>query len=129
MTESANHAPPQPYVTADQGKVPAFIAYALYIAGVFSAHTLSPIGVIIAYVVRAEASPWVRTHLDSQIRMFWTVFWSVAVPVAIGIILTPILVGIPILIAAIVVAVVMTIWFGVKSVMGLLKLINGQPTA
>lgn len=127
MTETTNQVPAQPYATADQGKVPAFIVYALYIAGVFSAHTLSPVGVIVAYVVRNEASPWVRSHLDSQIRMFWTVFWSVAVPVIAGIILTPILVGIPILIAAIVVAVVMTIWFGVKSVLGLLKLINGQP--
>lgn len=129
MTETANRAAPQSYATADHGKVPAFIVYALYIAGVFSAHTLSPVGVIIAYVVRAEASPWVRSHLDSQIRMFWTVFWSVGVPVAIGLILTPVLVGIPILVAAIVVAVLMTIWFGVKSVLGLLKLINGQPTA
>ncbi|MBX7249696.1 MAG: hypothetical protein K1X35_11720 [Caulobacteraceae bacterium] len=129
MTETANRPLPHEaqYAAADHGKVPAFIVYALYIAGVFSAHLLSPIGVIVAYVTRAEASTWVRTHLDSQIKMFWTVFWWIVGLGALGVVLTPLLVGIPILIVAVILAFILTIWFGVKSVMGLVKLINGRP--
>ena len=125
MTETTNH--PTNYATADHGRVPAFIVYAIYIVGVFSANLLSPIGVIVAYVVRADAAPWVRTHLDSQIKMFWTVFWWVVGLGGIGILLSPILIGIPIIIAAVVAAFILTIWFAVKSVIGLLRLTNGQP--
>ena len=124
MTETARNAP---YSTADHGRVPAFIVYAIYIVGVFSANLLSPIGVIIAYVIREDATPWVRTHLDMQIKMFWTVFWWVVGLGGLGVILSPILIGIPIIIAAVILAFILTIWFAVKSIMGLLKLTNGQP--
>jgi uncharacterized membrane protein len=129
MTETANRPLPHDarYAEADHGKVPAFVVYALYIAGVFSAHLLSPIGVIVAYVMRGDASPWVRTHLDSQIKMFWTVFWWIVGLGAVGLVLTPLLVGIPILIVAVILAFILTIWFGVKSVLGLLRLMNGRP--
>lgn len=129
MSETANRPLPHDarYAEADHGKVPAFVVYALYIAGVFSAHLLSPIGVIVAYVTRADASPWVRTHLDQQIKMFWTVFWWIAALAVIGLVLAPILIGFLVWGVAIVLAIIFTIWFAVKSVLGLLKLINGQP--
>jgi uncharacterized membrane protein len=125
-------APPS-YVTADEGKVPAFIVYALYIAGVFSAHLISPVGVIVAYVCRDGASPWVRSHFDQQVGMFWVVFWWMIAPFLIGIGLITLLpvigaiAAIPLLIVWGVAAVVTTIWFAIKSVMGLLRLINSQP--
>jgi uncharacterized membrane protein len=125
MTDSANHSPS--YATADHGRVPAFIVYAIYIVGVFSANLLSPIGVIIAYAMRADAAPWVRTHFDMQIKMFWTVFWWVVGLGGLGVVLSPILIGIPLIIAAVVAAFILTIWFCVKSVIGLLKLTNSQP--
>lgn len=122
----------QPYSTADEGKVPAFIVYALYIAGVFSANLISPIGVIVAYVCRDGASPWIRSHLDQQVRMFWVVFWWMILPLVIGLVLifaVPIIgipAAIPLGIIWAVAAVVTTIWFAIKSVLGLLRLINSQ---
>jgi uncharacterized membrane protein len=129
MTQTVNH--PTSYATADQGKVPAFIVYALYIAGVFSAHLISPIGVIVAYVVRADASPWVRTHLDHQVKMFWTVFWWMAGLITAGIIFSitvvGLVIGIPLFIAAAIAYLIFSIWFAVKSVIGMIRLSNGQP--
>lgn len=127
------HPAPHSAATADDGKVPAFIVYGLYIAGVFSANLISPIGVIVAYVCRDGASPWVRSHLDSQIRMFWVVFWWMIAPFLIGMVLLGVMpvigaiAAIPLLIVWGIAALVTTIWFCVKSVLGLLRLINSQP--
>ena len=126
---------PAAAVTADDGKVPAFIVYGLYIAGVFSANLISPIGVIVAYVCRDGASPWVRTHLDSQIRMFWVVFWWAIAPLLIGLAVIVATAGIGIIAAPLIglvwiaALVITTIWFAIKSVIGLLKLVNGHPVS
>jgi uncharacterized membrane protein len=96
---------------------------------VFSVHTLSPLGVIWAYVARGDSAPWVRTHFDTQIRMFWTVVgWIVGLAV-IGIVLTPLLIGIPILIGLGVVGLILTVWFAVRSILGLMGLAQGRPAA
>ena len=131
MTESATPAPTattQPYGHADEGKVAAVIVYLLYLAGVFSAHTISPVGVIVAYVTRGSASPWVRSHLDQQIKMFWTVFWWIAGLAIVGTLLLVVLgLGLLFWLAIVPVGIILTIWFGVKSVIGLLQLANGKP--
>lgn len=117
----------QPYGHAEDGKVAAAIVYLLYIAGVFSAHLISPIGVIVAYVTRSGASPWVRTHLDAQIKMFWTVFWWIAGLAIIGaVLLLAFGLGLLVWLAIVPVAFILTIWFGVKSAIGLLRLFNGK---
>ena len=51
MTETANR--PTSYAAEDHGRVPAFVVYVIYIAGVCTANLLSPIGVIIAGIVLA----------------------------------------------------------------------------
>lgn len=125
MTQTPAH-------TADEGKVPAFIVYGLYIAGVFSANLISPIGVIVAYVCRDGSAPWVRSHFDQQIRMFWAVFWWMMAPGIIGLIAIfglgaiGLVAVVPLIIVWAIAALVTTIWFCVKSVMGLLRLINSQ---
>ncbi|HYE42251.1 MAG TPA: hypothetical protein VEA15_02565 [Caulobacteraceae bacterium] len=130
MTETVTPAPQgqtdQPYGHAEEGKVAAVIVYLLYLAGVFSAHLISPIGVIVAYVTRNSASPWVRSHLDQQIKMFWTVFWWIAGLAILGLILAPILIGFVVWGIAAIVAVIFTIWFAVKSFIGLMQLLNGK---
>jgi uncharacterized membrane protein len=111
-----------------EGKAAAIVVYILYLAGVFSAHLISPIGVIVAYVTRGGASPWVRTHLDAQIKMFWTVVWWMIGLALLGLVLLPLLgLGLVVWWALIPVGVVLTIWFGVKSVLGLLRLSGDKP--
>jgi len=127
------HPAPHSRADSDDGKVPAFIVYGLYIAGVFSANLISPIGVIVAYVCRDGASMWVRSHFDQQIRMFWFVFWWMIAPFLIGaglLAVMPVIgavAAIPLFIVWAVAALITTIWFCVKSVLGLLRLVNGQP--
>lgn len=118
----------QPYPHAEEGKVAAAVVYLLYLAGVFSVHLISPIGVIVAYVARSGASPWVRSHLDQQIRMFWTVFWWIAGLAIVGTVLLLALgLGLLFWLAIIPVGLILTIWFGVKSFIGLMQVINGKP--
>jgi uncharacterized membrane protein len=48
----------------------AKIVYVLYLVGLVIG--ITPIvGVIIAYIYRGEASDWVKTHFQLQIRTFW----------------------------------------------------------
>jgi uncharacterized membrane protein len=48
----------------------AKIIYILYLVGLVNGITIL-IGVIMAYIYRDDAPEWLRTHYDSQIRMFW----------------------------------------------------------
>jgi uncharacterized membrane protein len=111
-----------------QGKTAAAVVYILYFAGVLSAHLLSPLGVIVAYVTRGGASPLMRTHLDSQIGMFWKVVWWMVGLALLGLVLIPFLgVGLLVWLAILPVFVVLTIWFAVKSVLGLVRLASDRP--
>ena len=49
----------------------AKIVYVLYLIGLFTGGTTLLIGVVIAYIYRDEAQGWLRTHYDTQIRLFW----------------------------------------------------------
>jgi len=131
MTESMTPAPTTqtpPQAHADEGKVAAVIAYILYIVGVFSAHLISPIGVIVAYVSRDGAAPWVRTHLDQQIKMFWTVFWWMLGLIVACVVLAPVLIGFLLIPVAVIAYLIFSIWFAVKSFIGLMQLFNARPT-
>jgi uncharacterized membrane protein len=111
----------------DAGKASAIVVYVIYLLGVFSAHTLSPIGLIWAYVARGEAAPWVRTHFDIQIRMFWIVFlWLLGLG-AVALLLSFVLIGLLLWPVWGVAAIVFTIWFAVRSVLGLMALAQGRP--
>ncbi|HYF22823.1 MAG TPA: hypothetical protein VD929_05430 [Caulobacteraceae bacterium] len=112
---------------ADEGRLPAIAVYVIYLVGVFSANLLSPIGVIVAYAVRGGADPWVRTHLDRQIKLFWTViFWTVGL-ILLAVVLTPILVGVIIWFLLVPAGLILTIWFAVKSALGLMRLLDNRP--
>ncbi len=55
----------------------ALAVYLLYGAGFFVGLTFL-IGVILAYVARDGAPPWLATHFTFQIRTFWlSIFWGV----------------------------------------------------
>jgi uncharacterized membrane protein len=48
----------------------AKIIYILYLIGLLTGVTII-IGVVMAYIYRDGAPDWLRTHYDSQIRIFW----------------------------------------------------------
>ena len=48
----------------------AKIIYVLYLIGLVTGITIL-VGVVMAYIYRDDAPEWLRTHYESQIRMFW----------------------------------------------------------
>jgi uncharacterized membrane protein len=114
----------------DEGRTAALVVYALYLLSIPSAGTLMLIGVVIAYIARASADDWVRTHFTEQVRLFWiSLWWAVGLFVASipALALTVVLIGFPLLWLIAMAGLVVLIWFTVRSVMGLVRLLDGQP--
>jgi len=83
------------------------------------------IGVIIAYIRRAQATGLVRAHLDAQIGLFWSaLIWTALFSVGWGIslVLTTIFIGIPMVFLFWAAMTLLGIWFSVKSILGALAL-------
>ncbi|MDK2746846.1 MAG: hypothetical protein KYX67_05975 [Brevundimonas sp.] len=123
----------EPNFTAGQepeGKVAALIAWALFILSIPSANVLVLVGLVVSYVARGTAVGVARQHIDSQIRLFWSVIWwtvalwigiIISIPLAaIGIgIITGLLCGLALFL--------LSVWFTVKSVLGLISLLQDKP--
>jgi uncharacterized membrane protein len=123
----------EPNFTAGQeseGKVAALVAWALFILSIPSANVLVLVGLVVSYVARGTAVGVARQHIDSQIRLFWSVIWwtvalwigiIISIPLAaIGIgIITGLLCGLALFL--------LSVWFTVKSVLGLINLLQDKP--
>ncbi|WP_122465999.1 hypothetical protein [Brevundimonas lutea] len=123
MTDANAAAPADP----DEGRAAAAVVWLLYLLAIPSANILAVVGVIVAYVAREGSSPWVRRHFDTQISLFWsTIVWFILLTVLIIVsgILSLIIIGIPFLIAAGLAMLVLFIWFTVKSVIGLINVVQ-----
>ncbi|MBQ1543893.1 hypothetical protein C5708_10290 [Caulobacter sp. CCUG 60055] len=115
MADAAPEAPqPQPVAPADDKTMP-IVVYALYLATCLTFGLASVVGLVLAYVNKEAAPDWIKSHYVFQIRTFW--IWLIASFV--GGVLTVIGVGVLILLAA-------GVWFAVRSIVGLVKLINGE---
>jgi uncharacterized membrane protein len=113
----------------DAGRGAAMATYILYLLSIPSAGLFALVGVIVAYVSRDGAGPLARSHLDDAIRIWWVAFmWGVALVIAyvIGGLLTVVLIGFPILWLAGIVGLIVMIWFTVKSLLGLLALLDAR---
>ncbi len=118
---------------ADEGKTMGVIVYILYLFSWPTIGLLMLIGVVMAYAARGNAAPWVKTHLDKEIKLFWTTLgWMIVAGVAW-------LVGLPLLLAfgfgllvwwAVgILILVIAIWFHLASLMGLISLAQDRPAA
>jgi len=114
---------------AAEGKVPALLAWALFILSIPSANVLVLIGLIVSYASRASATGVARAHIEAQIRLFWSVFWwtiAAWVGIIISGLLSVVLIGIPFLFAFLLFWFLISVWFTVKSVLGLLALLGDR---
>ncbi|GGO78234.1 membrane protein [Marinobacterium nitratireducens] len=92
----------------------ARIIYILYLVSLLVGIT-ALIGVVMAYVYRSDAPPWLREHYRWQIRTFWIgILYTF-----IGSLLTGVGVGFLVLLAVLV-------WFIVRCVKGLQRLGRGE---
>lgn len=113
----------------EAGRMSAIAVYVLYLLSIPSAAILALVGVIVAYATRDGASNLARAHLNEAIRIWWVaVWWAVAgaVLIGIGLLLTVVLVGFPIMWIGGIIAFIGFVWFTVKSLLALLKLLDNR---
>lgn len=113
-----------------EGKVGALIAWALFILSIPSANVLVLVGLVVAYVTRGTATGVARQHIDAQIALFWSVFWwtiAAWVGIAVSAVASVVLIGIPFLLLFLLAWFLLSVWFTIKSVIGLLNLLNNKP--
>lgn len=112
-----------------QGRLPALIAWALYILSIPSANLLVLVGLVVAYASRDGSTGVARQHLDAQIGLFWSVFWWTVgtwIAIAISALLSVVLIGIPFFFAFLLLWFLISVWFTVKSVLGLINLLSDR---
>jgi uncharacterized membrane protein len=123
----------EPNFTAGQepeGKVAALIAWALFILSIPSANVLVLVGLVVSYVARNTAVGVARQHIEAQISLFWSVFWwtiAAWVGIFVSALLSVILVGVPFLLLFVLIWFLLSVWFTVKSVLGILNLLQNKP--
>ncbi|MFN3815049.1 hypothetical protein [Brevundimonas sp.] len=127
----ADAAPEPRYASGDpeEGRAAAGVVWLLYLLAIPSANLLAVVGVVVAYAMRGSSTGWVRAHFDNQIRLFWSViiwFILLSIVLIVAVPLSLILIGIPFVIAAAVAMLVLFIWFTVKSVLGLIGVVQGR---
>ena len=137
MADPPPEIPSEPRYSAghdSEGRPAALIAWGLYILSLPSANLLVIVGLIVAYAGRGGSDGLSRAHIDAQIGLFWSVFWWTillwvgfwacvvgvfAVP-AMSVALVPL--GIILLLALL----FMTVWFTIKSLIGLFNLLGDK---
>ncbi|OYX59080.1 MAG: hypothetical protein B7Y86_01225 [Brevundimonas subvibrioides] len=113
-----------------EGKPAALIAWALYILSIPSANVLVLVGLVVAYAARGSATGLPRQHIEAQIALFWSVFWwtiALWVLIAISMAASIILIGIPFLLLFGGLWFLLSIWFTVKSILGVVNLMSDKP--
>ncbi|WP_313472460.1 hypothetical protein [Brevundimonas sp.] len=112
------------------GRDGAVLAWILYVLSIPSANLLVLVGLVVAYACRGSATGLAAQHIEAQIRLFWSVFWitiGLWGLIAVSAVASIFLIGIPFLILFGLLLLLVTIWFTVKSVLGLLALLNDRP--
>jgi uncharacterized membrane protein len=121
------HVPP---TTSETGRSSAFLVYILYLLSIPSLAIFALVGVILAFVARGDATGVARTHLDDQVRIWFVAFWwhvGLAIIFGLGLVLTLVLIGFPIIWLVGIAWFILMIWFTIKSLLGLLALLDGRP--
>jgi uncharacterized membrane protein len=110
-----------------EGKPAALIAWGLYILSIPSANVLVLVGLVVAYAARGSATGLARQHMDAQIALFWSVFWwTIALWVLIALSAVTIIL-IPLAIVFWLLWFLLSVWFTVKSVLGVINLLQDRP--
>ena len=113
-----------------EGKPAALVAWALYILSIPSANILVLVGLVVAYAARGSATGLPRQHIEAQIALFWSVFWwtiALWVLIAISMFASIILIGIPFLLLFGALWFLLSVWFTVKSILGVINLLSDKP--
>ena len=127
MTDAA-HTPAELPGRVEEDKVLPIVVYALYLLGFTNGLTFL-VGLIIAYVYRQDAGPINASHYTFAIRSFWLSIWWFLIGLAlflVGLALLVVLIGIPMMIVGGAIMGAVSVWFAVRSIMGLVYLLKGE---
>lgn len=106
------------------------VVYVLYLLSIPSLAVFALVGVILALTARDGAGPLALSHLNDQVRVWFTAFWwavGLAILALVGWITAFIGIGILILWLAGIIGFIVMVWFTIKSLLGLLALLDGRP--
>ncbi len=110
-------------------KTMTLVVYALYLLGYITGGLTTLIGLVMAYVLKSNASDRALSHYVFLIRTFWIALgWALVagVLVMVGIPLSFILIGVPLLLLAKLVMAVVAVWYGVRCIIGLVAASQDQ---
>ena len=113
-----------------EGKPAALVAWGLYILSIPSANVLVLVGLVVAYAARGSATGVARQHIEAQIALFWSVFWwtiALWVLIVVSSVASIVLIGIPFLLLFLLLWFLLSVWFTVKSILGVLNLLSDKP--
>uniref|UniRef100_B0SZD9 Transmembrane protein n=1 Tax=Caulobacter sp. (strain K31) TaxID=366602 RepID=B0SZD9_CAUSK len=112
----------------EEDKVLPIVVYALYLLGFTNGLTFL-VGLIVAYVNRETAGPINASHYTFAIRTFWLSIWWFLIGLAlvfVGLALLVLLIGVPIMIVGGTILGAISIWFVVRTILGLTYLLKGE---
>ncbi|MDP1777000.1 MAG: hypothetical protein Q8K90_00110 [Brevundimonas sp.] len=117
-----------------EGRPAALIAWGLYILSLPSANLLVIVGLIVAYAGRGGSDGLSRAHIDAQIGLFWSVFWWTILlwfgfwACVVGVFTVPAMgvALVPLAIILLLALLFMTVWFTIKSLIGLFNLLGDK---
>ena len=112
----------------EEDKVLPIVVYVLYLLGFTNGLTFL-VGLIVAYVNRDTAGPINASHYTFAIRTFWLSIWWFLIGAALigfGVVLLVLLIGIPMIVAGGAIIAAISIWFVVRTIMGLAYVIKGE---
>ena len=104
--------------------------YVLYLLGFVTVGATTLIGLVMAYVLKANAGERAYSHYVFLIRTFWgALFWIGVggVLLALGLALLIVLIGFPILWLSHAIHALTLIWYAVRCVVGLIAAVNDRP--
>jgi uncharacterized membrane protein len=112
----------------EEDKVLPIVVYALYLLGFTNGLTFL-IGLVVAYVNRDTAGPINASHYTFAIRTFWLSIGAFLVGLAlllVGLAALVVLIGIPMMVAGGVIMSLISVFFVVRTIMGLVYLLRGE---
>ena len=112
----------------DEDRLLPGLVYALYLLGFTNGLTFL-IGLIVAYVSRAEAGPVNESHFTYAIRSFWLSIGWFLIGLAlflVGLPLSLVLIGLPMVATGILIMGAVSVWFIARCIVGLVHLSRGE---
>jgi uncharacterized membrane protein len=125
MTYDPDYSP----VAAHEDRTAPAVVYGLFLIAPATVVTVL-LGVIVAYACRGGAGPAARSHFDFQIRTFWIsiALWLIGgLMIVVGFPLSFVLIGLPILWSGCTIVALVTLWYAVRTIVGVVHLAKGRP--